>query len=111
MTKRVRVARKTSRRGQSSNRSANELLRTLDDIKLNVNDMKFNMRLMAVHQEAMFRTIQRWVDHLAQQETRRAREPAGEAQRQGSPDASCEPERSCAIAGPSTPVSSSGSIM
>jgi hypothetical protein len=32
-------------------------------------------------------------------------------QRQGSPDASSDPERSRAIAGPSTPLSSSGSIM
>jgi hypothetical protein len=104
------MARKTSAQEQpanpSANQSANELLKTLDDIKLNVNDMKFNMRLMAVHQEAMFRTIQRWVDHLEKQEAR-----CSPDQRQGSPDASAEPERSRAIAGPSTPVSSSGSIM
>lgn len=106
----------------TSEQSAEQVLRTLDDIRLTVNDVKFSVRLMAVHQEAMLRTIERWVHHLEDQETKRIREDADEAnaqlkrlassgQRQGAPEASSEPERSRAIAGPSTPVSSSGSIM
>jgi hypothetical protein len=102
--------------------SANHVLRTLDDIRLTVNDVKFGVRLMAVHQEAMLRTIERWVHHLEDQETKRIRDAADEAnaklnqlsssgQRQGAPEASSDPERSRAIAGPSTPASSSGSIM
>jgi len=41
----------------------------------------------------------------------KARARAGAVQWQGAPEASSEPERSRAIAGPSTPASSSGSIM
>jgi hypothetical protein len=100
----------------------NQVLKTLDDIQLTMNDVKFSVRLMAVHQEAMLRTIQRWVHHLEDRETKRVQDAADEAnaklirplssdQRQGSPEASSDPERSRAIAGPSTPVSSSGSIM
>jgi hypothetical protein len=106
----------------TSEQSANQVLKTLDDIRLTVNDVKFSVRLMAVHQEAMLRTIQRWVHHLEDQETKRIRDAADEAnaklnqllssgQRQGAPDASSEPERNRAIAGPSAPVSSSGSII
>lgn len=102
--------------------SASQVIKMLDDIRLTVNDVKFGVRLMAVHQEAMLRTIERWVHHLEDQETKRIREAADQAnaklkqlfasdQRQGSPEASSEPERSRAIAGPSTPASSSGSIM
>jgi hypothetical protein len=106
----------------TSEHSASQVIKTLDDIRLTMNDVKFNMRLMAVHQEAMLRTIQRWVHHLEDQETKRIRDAADQAnaklnqlfssdQRQGSPEASSEPERSRAIAGPSTRVSSSGSIL
>ena len=106
----------------TSEQSADQVLRTLDDIRLTVNDVKFSVRLMAVHQEATLRTIQRWVHHLEDQETKRMRDTADEAnaqlkqlsssvQRQGAPVASSEPERSLAIAGSSTPVSSSGSII
>ena len=105
-----------------SEQSANQVIKTLDDIRLTVNDVKFSVRLMAVHQEAMLRTIQRWVHHLEDQETKRIRDAAEEAhaklsqlsssgQRQGSPEASGDAERSRTIAGPSTPASSSGSIM
>src|SRR3954469_20763285 len=98
--------------------SGAQVLQMLDDIRLTMNDVKFGVRLMAVHQEAMLRTIQRWVHHLEDQETKRIREAADEAnaqlkqlsssgQRQGSPEASNEPERSRAIAGSSTPASSS----
>jgi len=119
------------RKTRTTEPSVNQVLRTLDDIKLTMNDVKFSVRLMAVHQEAMLRTIQRWVHHLEDQEARRTREgqetkriwdrlDAANAklrqlfppdQRQGSPEASSDPERSRAIAGPSTPVSSSGSII
>jgi hypothetical protein len=110
------------RKTRTTEQSANQVLKTLDDIRLTVNDVKFSVRLMAVHQEAMLRTIQRWVHHLEDQETRRIQDVAAEAnaqvkqlsaarQRQGSPEASSDPERSRAIAGPSTPASSSGSIM
>ena len=106
----------------TSEQSTNQMLKTLDDIQLTMNDVKFSVRLMAVHQEAMLRTIERWVHHLEDQETKRVRDAADEAnarlkqlsssgQRQGSPEASSEPERSRAIAGPSTPASSSGSIL
>lgn len=106
----------------TSEQSADQVLKALDDIRLTVNDVKFSVRLMAVHQEATLRTIQRWVHHLEDQETKRVREAADAAnaqlkqllssgQRQGSPEASSEPERSRAIAGSSTPASSSGSIM
>jgi hypothetical protein len=106
----------------TSEQSADQVLKALDDIRLTVNDVKFSVRLMAVHQEATIRTIQRWVHHLEDQETKRVRDAADEAnarlnqlvssgQRQGTPEASSEPERSRAIAGPSTPASSSGSIM
>jgi hypothetical protein len=99
-----------------------QVIKMLDDIRLTMNDVKFGVRLMAVHQEAMLRTIQRWVHHLEDQETKRFRDAAKEAnaqleqlfgtgQRQGSPEASKEPERSRAIAGSSTPASSSGSIL
>lgn len=115
----------------TSERSADQVLKTLDDIQLTMNDVKFSVRLMAVHQEATLRTIQRWVDHLEDQEAKRilrhqekerilCRMEASNAdlnqllsldQRQGSPEASSDPERSSAIAGSSTPASSSGSIM
>lgn len=106
----------------TSEQSADQVLKALDDIRLTVNDVKFSMRLMAVHQEATLRTIQRWVHHLEDQETKRVRDAAEEAnarlnqlvssgQRQRSSEASSEPERNLAIAGPSTPVSSSGSII
>ena len=99
-----------------------EVIKILDDIRLTMNDVKFGVRLMAVHQEAMFRTIKRWVEHLEDEEARRISDPAERTmvrlrqqfpglQRQGSPEASSEPERSRAIVGPSTPVSSSGSIL
>jgi hypothetical protein len=102
--------------------SGTQVLRMLDDIRLTMNDVKFGVRLMAVHQEAMLRTIQRWVHHLEDQDTKRFRDAAEEAnaqlkqlfatgQRQGSPEASSEPERSRAIAGSSAPASSSGSIL
>jgi hypothetical protein len=107
---------------RTTERSVNQVLKTLDDIQLTMNDVKFSVRLMAVHQEAMLRTIQRWVHYLEDQETKRIKDRADAAdaklrelfsldQRQGSPEASSDPERSRAIAGPSTPVSSSGSIM
>lgn len=107
---------------RTTERSVNQVLKTLDDIRLTMNDVKFSVRLMAVHQEAMLRTIQRWVHHLEDQETKRIREAAEEAnaklkqlsssgQRQGSPEASSDPECSRAIAGSSTPASSAGSIM
>ena len=116
---------------RTTERSVNQVLEALDAIQLTMNDVKFSVRLMAVHQEATFRTIQRWVQHLEDQEEKRIlqaqetnrvleRRVASSAElterissthRQGSPEASSEPERSRAIAGPSTPVSSSGSIM
>ncbi len=120
---------------RTTERSVNQVLKTLDDIRLTMNDVKFSVRLMAVHQEAMIRTIQRWVHRQEQQESERIwdavavtnaklkrlfppdqRQGSPEAssesgQRQGSPEASREPERSRVIAGPSTPASSSGSIM
>ena len=115
------MPRKT-RKTRTTEQSTNQLLKTLDDIRLTMNDVKFSVRLMAVHQEATLRTIQRWVHRLEEQGMRRAQAAADDAnakiklllssiQRQGSPEASSEPERSCAIAGPSTPASSSGSIM
>jgi hypothetical protein len=98
------------------------VLKTLEDIKLTLNDVKFSVRLMAVHQEAMLQSSQRRVRYLEAQESKRIwdrldaanakpRQLFSPDQRQGSPDASSDPERSRAIAGPSTPVSSSGSIM
>lgn len=101
---------------------AGQMIKILDEIRLTMNDVKFGVRLMAVHQEAMCRTLRRWVDHLEDEETRHIPDPAERAmgrlrqqfpklQRQGSPEASSEPERSRAIAGPSTRASSSGSIL
>ena len=106
----------------TSEQSADQVLKALDDIRLTMNDVKFSVRLMAVHQEATLRTMQRWVHRLEDQESKRIwdrldaanaklRELLPSLQRQGSPEASSEPERSRAIAGPSTPASSSGSIM
>jgi hypothetical protein len=106
----------------TSEQSASQVIKALDDIRLTVNDLKFSVRLMAVHQEAMLRPIQRWVRRLEEQESKRVWENLAAAiaklkqlfpknQRQGSPEASSEPERSRAIAGPSTRVSSSGSIL
>jgi hypothetical protein len=106
----------------TSEQSASQVIKVLDDIRLTVNDVKFSVRLMAVHQEAMLRTIQRWVRHLEAQESKRIwealdvanaklKQMLSSSQRQGSPEASSEPERSRAIAGPSTRASSSGSIL
>lgn len=102
--------------------STSQVIKILDEIRLAVNDVKFSVRLTVAHQEAMLRTIQRWVHRQEEQESERIWEavavtnaklkrlfPSG--QRQGSPEASSEPERSRAIAGPITPASSSGSIM
>ena len=106
----------------TSEQSADQVLKTLDDIRLTMNDVKFSVRLMAVHQEATLKTIQRWVHRLEDQESKRIwdrldaanaklRELFPSGQRQGSPEASSEPECSRAIAGSSTPASSSGSII
>ena len=65
-----------------SEQSADQVLKALDDIRLTVNDVKFSVRLMAVHQEATLRTIQRWVHHLEDQETKRIRDAADEANAQ-----------------------------
>jgi hypothetical protein len=65
----------------TTEQSASEVIKMLDDIRLTVNDVKFSVRLMAVHQEAMLRTIQRWVHHLEEQETKRVRQASDEASR------------------------------
>jgi hypothetical protein len=84
------------------------------------------VKYVAASQRLLKETADRIVAELRYEERRRACEAeirqtkaafeeasmrAQALQRQGSPEASSDPERSRAIAGPSTPASSSGSIM